>query len=569
MPMPIYVLAILALLPIASVGLLLLVLRWPASRAMPICYAVALVLALVVWRVDSVRVAAASVKGAIVAAEVLLIVFGAILLMNTLEQCGAMQRLRANFRGISPDRRVQAIIVAWLFGSFIEGSAGFGTPAALAVPLLVGLGFPPMAAVFCGMVIQSTPVSFGAAGTPILIGVNAGIGDSAEVAQYASSLGYVGADGWSRFLALIGTRVAAIHGCVGMLVPLIMVALMTRFFGPNRSLRDGLAIWPFALFSAAAMIVPYVAAAFFLGPEFPSLAGGLCGMTIVIAAARRGFLMPKDDDIWDFAPENEWNSEWTGTVAPHTDLELDRPIGTAQAWLPYLTVAVLLVLTRLRDLPLGAMVKQVDIAWPAIFGTEIGVQLTPLYTPGTIFVLVSLLTFAYFAVANSFTFSGYQRAWSRAGRTMLKAFPALLFAIMMVQVFLNSDGGTNDYPKMPIALATGAEQLVGSAWPLLAPMIGGIGAAVAGSNTVSNMMFSLFQFDVAQRIGANPVWIVALQAIGGAAGNTICVHNVVAASAVVGLTGREGTILRKTLLVFLYYALVPGLVFWLFAGWLH
>jgi len=113
---------------------------------------------------------------------------------------------------------------------------------------------------------------------------------------------------------------------------------------------------------------------------------------------------------------------------------------------------------------------------------------------------------------------------------------------------------------MPIALAEGVATLAKGAWPIFSPFIGGIGAAVAGSNTVSNMMFSLFQFDVGQRIRVDPTWVVALQAIGGAAGNTICVHNVVAASAVVGLLGKEGTIIRKTLLVFLYYALLPGAV---------
>jgi lactate permease len=111
---------------------------------------------------------------------------------------------------------------------------------------------------------------------------------------------------------------------------------------------------------------------------------------------------------------------------------------------------------------------------------------------------------------------------------------------------------------MPIALADGVAGLVGGAWPLFAPFIGGIGAAVAGSNTVSNMMFSLFQFDMGQRIAVDPMWVVALQAVGGAAGNMICVHNVVAASAVVGLLGKEGTVLRLTLLPFVYYALLPG-----------
>ena len=130
----------------------------------------------------------------------------------------------------------------------------------------------------------------------------------------------------------------------------------------------------------------------------------------------------------------------------------------------------------------------------------------------------------------------------------------------MVRVFLDSAGGAAGYDQMPIVLADGVAALVGGAWPIFAPFIGGIGAAVAGSNTVSNMMFSLFQFGMGERIGVDPTWVVALQAVGGAAGNMICVHNVVAASAVVGLLGREGTVIRMTVMPFVYYALLPGSV---------
>ena len=136
----------------------------------------------------------------------------------------------------------------------------------------------------------------------------------------------------------------------------------------------------------------------------------------------------------------------------------------------------------------------------------------------------------------------------------------------MVQVFINTSGGSAGYASMPIALAEAAAQLAGSGWPLVAPWVGGIGAAIAGSNTVSNMMFALFQFDVGLRLQVDPTWIVALQAVGGAAGNMICVHNVVAASAVVGLAGQEGTIIRKTLPVFMYYAATAGALAWLALG---
>ena len=158
-------LALLAFTPILVVGVLLVVLRWPASRAMPVAYLIVAGLAIGVWKVPGTQVLAASINGLIIAATLIYIIFGAILLLNTLQRSGAMRAIRAGFSDITPDRRIQVIIIAWLFGSFIEGSAGFGTPAAVAVPLMVGLGFPAMAAVVAGMIIQSTPVSFGAMGT--------------------------------------------------------------------------------------------------------------------------------------------------------------------------------------------------------------------------------------------------------------------------------------------------------------------------------------------------------------------------------------------------------------------
>ena len=546
------VLALFSLLPIATVGILLVGLRWPARRAMPACYLVAALLALFVWRTAPVQVAAASIKGVVVAAELLFIVFGAILLLNTLEESGALHAIRQSFRSITPDRRIQAIIVAWLFGSFIEGSAGFGTPAAVAVPLLVGLGFPPLAAVVCGMVIQSTPVSFGAAGTPILIGVNKGLTGDPTVLEYSQSHGYVS---WLEFLSAIGWRVALLHAIVGLLIPLAMVCLMTRFFGPRRSIRDGLAIWRFALLAAVAMTGPYLAAAWFLGPEFPSLMGGLVGLALVVTAAKRGWGTQPVDRAWDFAPRRDWEADWTGTIMPR-ELPPERRIGLLRAWSPYLLVAILLVLTRLSQLPFRDALSEVTLDWHNVLGTSITITSRPLYLPGSVFVAVALIT----ALLHRMNMQSVGVAWRRSLHTMAGASVALIFTVPMVQVFIQSDGGAGGYDKMPLELAKGVEWLVGEAWPLLAPTIGGIGAAVAGSNTMSNMMFSLFQFDVGQRIGANPLWVVALQAVGGAAGNTICVHNVVAASAVVGLLGREGLVIRKTWIVFVYYVALAGLL---------
>jgi lactate permease len=543
-------LAILSLLPIAAVAVFLVVLRWPASKAMPISYAVAVALALGVWQVSPAQVTAATINGLVTAASLVYIIFGAILLLNVLQESGALKTIRQGFTDITPDRRVQVIIVAWLFGSFIEGSAGFGTPAAVAVPLLVGLGFPGMAAVVAGMVIQSTPVSFGAVGTPILVGVSTGLADD-SVRSFAAANGFAE---WRDFLAFIGARVALLHAVAGTLIPLFVVSLMTRFFGRNRSFAEGLRIWRFALFAAFAMTVPYVLLANLLGPEFPSMFGGLIGLAIVIPAAKRGFLMPRDDDHWDFEPKARWDSEWTGTIQIHDVEHRHGRMSMALAWAPYVLVGVLLVLTRLRTLPVGAWLQAWTLQVSNLLGTTISASVQPLYLPGTIFIAVALVTFFLHRMEPA----GFRKAITGSSKVMIGASAALVFTVPMVQVFINSGGGAAGYERMPIVLAEAIATLAGSAWPFFAPLIGGLGAFVAGSNTVSNMMFALFQFGVAQRIAVDPTWIVALQAVGGAAGNIICVHNVVAASAVVGLTGREGVVIRKTLLPFAYYTLLVG-----------
>src|SRR5699024_6387737 len=118
---------------------------------------------------------------------------------------------------------------------------------------------------------------------------------------------------------------------------------------------------------------------------------------------------------------------------------------------------------------------------------------------------------------------------------MVSAAPALLLAVPMVQVFINSAAADGSMVSMPLELAHSAAALAGQAWPNVSPWVGGLGAFIAGSNTVSNMMFSYFQFSSAQQIGLtldSSAIVVALQAVGGAAGNMICVHNVVAAGAV-------------------------------------
>ncbi len=541
------VLAFLALLPILAVFGLIVLFRWPATKAMPVAYIITCLLAFVVWKVPFIQLAAASLDGLITATSILYIVLGAILLLNLQEKSGAILAIRGSMFLVSPDRRVQAIIIAFLFGSFIEASAGFGTPAAVAAPLLVAIGFPAMAAVMVALIIQSTCVSFGAIGTPILIGVNSGLSGQIEVSNYLNGLNM----GFAHYLKAVGSKVAIIHGITGTLIPLILVVMMTRFFGKRKSWTEGLSIFPFALFAGLCFTVPYMLTGIFLGPEFPSLFGSLLGLLIVIPLAKSGFLIPKK--TWDFPPENTWAKEWVG----HT-IEYERSgqpkMSILRAWLPYALVAILLLLSRLLS-PLKKILASVSFEWNDIFGTSIDTSFQVLYLPGFLFLVVVLATL--FIQKISLKQAG--QAVQQSFRTLLGPTIALGFAVPMVKVFINSSV-SDGLDKMPVVLASAAAALIGKGWTAFAAVIGAMGAFIAGSNTFSNMMFSLFQFATALKTGAVPGVIVALQAVGGAAGNMICVHNVVAASAVVGLLGREGLLIRKTLIPMIYYLLMAAII---------
>ena len=546
-----------AILPIVVTATLLVGFRWPASLAMPVAYLSVVLVAVFYWQVNPWQVAAASLNGITVTVSLLYIIFGAILLLNTMVESGGLSTIRRGFMEITPDRRVQAIIVAWLFGSFIEGSAGFGTPAAVCVPLLVGLGFPAKAAVICGMLIQCTPVSFGAVGTPILVGVKGGLGGTEAVSEYANSLGM---SDWVVLLPVIGHRVAILHAVIGSLVPLIMVSLLTRLFGENRSWREGVRLWKFAIFAGLAMTIPYVVISSprVLGPEFPSLLGALVGLALVIPAAKRGFLLPSDD-VWDFPSKESWEKSWQGKTEMHLE-DRSRALSLSRAWAPYGVIAVLLVMTRLPSLPFGDWLKGFQFPmdpeqWTGVFGTTVSIKsISFLYLPGTVFILSSVFAFRLHHMSGRSIIA----AFGRSGKMLVGASAALIFSVPMVQVFIHSDGGASGLDSMPNYLAGVVADITGSVWPAFASLIGGVGAFVAGSNTISNMMFSQFQFSVAQQIAVDPLWVVALQAVGGAAGNVICVHNVVSACAVVGFIGREGEVIRVTAMMFAYYIVMAA-----------
>jgi lactate permease len=226
------------------------------------------------------------------------------------------------------------------------------------------------------------------------------------------------------------------------------------------------------------------------------------------------------------------------------------------AWLPYLLLALLLVISRTVE-PLRIALQSVDLSVVDILG-ENGVSgsLEPLYLPGGLLVLVSLLA----CLLHGMRVADLGHAVRESGTTLLGAGFVLVFTVPMVRVMINSGVNANELVSMPIAMARGVAASMGDIYPLFAPSVGALGAFLAGSNTVSNLMFSQFQYETALLIGASGALLVAAQSVGAAAGNMVAIHNVVAASATVGLLGREGITLRKTIIPTIYYLLLAGLL---------
>ncbi len=538
-------LAVIATIPIALVAVLMVVLAWPAARAMPIGWLAAGIIAFLAWDMPLTWIAASSLEGLINAIDILLIVLGAILILQLMRRGGGMSVISDSMTRVSVDRRVQIILIAWLMGSFLEGAAGFGTPAAVAAPLLVGLGFPALIAVMVALLADTTSVTFGAVGVPIW----GGFAPLEAVVDLDPQVTF------RDYLLDISAYSGVLHFAVGTFVPLTIVVLTTKV--TSGSFRKGLEIWPLAIFGGLVFTIPQAIVAIFVGPELPSLLGALIALPIFIVAVSRGFLVPREP--WDLPARQDWPEEWRGGVEPGAGKEAPPHLSTWRAWFPYILVGLALLITRVPGLALAEVLQTWTVGWTQILGTDLGYEIEPLYNPGIVpFLLIALLI----PFMHRMDRKSVGRAWKDAFRMIRPAAVALFFTLAMVYVMMNS-GEAADIDSMLIVMAVAAANLAGAVWYLFAPMVGILGTFISGSNTVSNIMFGVFQLSTANQAGLHEVPVLSLQAVGGAAGNPICIHNVVAVLATVGLIGKEGIVIRRNLPVVLLYGLLAGLTAWL------
>ncbi len=538
--------ALVASIPILLVVVLMIAFNKPAKIALPIGWAVTLLIALFYWKQDTATALAWALDGFLEAIGTLVIILGAILIMNTLKHSGAVTAIQRVFNNVNPDRRIQAIIVGYVFAAFIEGAAGFGTPAALAAPLLIGLGFPPLCAAIVALIYNSVPVVFGAVGTPT----------NTAATIVAQSVTELGGDTEAYRMAL--TKFSAIsQAACGLFIVFIGVFVMCRLFGRNRSGRDAFAALPFALFTAVVFDVFYLIMAIFFGPEFPSLVGAILTLFVVILAAKKGFLCPKE--VWDFEPREQWDGSWLSKQEVKKDA--DNGMSAVLAWLPYVLIALILVGSRLNWFGLKTLLT--SDAFKVKISGLLGIEKVNWtwnwgWCPGIFpFILVCILTF----FLHQMPAEKVKEAFSDTFRQCLGAAIALFFGVSMVYIYRNTGMNARlSSESMLYAMAEALAHIFQRAFIIISPVIGVLGAFMSGSNTVSNTLFAGLQFQTATLVKMSPVLIVALQNIGGAAGNMICVNNVVAACATTGTMGNEGKIIKANIVPCLIYCVISILV---------
>lgn len=545
--------AIVAFLPILATLILMLVFNWPAKWCLLISWIMSSVLAFTMWDVEFIDIAANSILGVLSSLDVIIIIFGAILLMNTLKASGATAAINRGFMNINPDKRIQAVIIGFAFCSFIEAAAGFGTPAALAGPLMVSLGFPPMAAAVIALICDSVAVSFGAVGTPV--------NQSIAILNDPSYTTYM-ADPES-YNAAFGLWTAIPHAIFGTFLPLLVLMITTKCFGKEKSFKPALKAAPFAIFAGLSLTVPMLLLSMFLGHDFASLIASLISIGTTVIAAKKGFLCPKD--TWDFGNKEDWNPDWLSTqkVAPPKE----STMSLIKAWIPYLLIAAILVITRIPQLGIKALLNGTAGTLPLtgtfftidnILGRGISYTLKWAYLPGTFFIVVALITTLIHGMKKKEVATAFKDTFNQ----VVGAAIAIVFGLALVKVMSFDPDGAGEKLSMMAEMANGLASLVNEfTFIVISPFIGVLGSFVSGSNTVSNTLFTSLQYLTAETVGVSTVFAVAMQTVGGAIGNITCINNAVAASATLGISGKEGKLIKTNFPAMLIYTVAVIAVF--------
>ena len=517
------------LLAVLPIGILIYVMTkrksWPSHISLPFTAGLVYVLVLVRSRLDPNLVNATVVSGMLSALTPISIIWGAILLSQTMRRSGAERIIDEWLKEVSPNAVAQLMIVGWAFSFMIEGSSGFGTPAAIAAPLLVGLGFDALPVAILTLVMNSVPVTFGAVGTPMWFGFS----------QVQLSPSEILSVSWKS---------ALVNSVAALFVPIIAL----RFVVGWSQIRQNLV---YIYLSILSCVLPSMVLSRF-NYEFPSLIGGAVGVCLsALMAKRQVGLASNTNDELEIAP-------------------LSGRQERIRAFMPYLMLIAILVVTRVPFLPirewLNAEYPRLTLDWgslgtfsvstalvfklDSIFGTSSAWSYNSLFVPALIpFVIVVLLSMPLLKI----DFHAIKKVVADTTKRLSGPSITLVGALIMVQ--LMTLGGDQAQTKV---IGRQFAAVMGKSWPFFAPVLGALGSFFSGSATVSNLTFSDIQDSIARTLGFEGTSILALQSVGAAMGTIVSISNIVAVCSILGLVDQEGFILKRASIPLVIYGLVAG-----------
>ncbi|HZY79471.1 MAG TPA: lactate permease LctP family transporter [Cyclobacteriaceae bacterium] len=430
------------------------------------------------------------------------IIIGAVFLFNVTVKTGQFEIIKNFMASITPDRRLQALLIAFSFGSFLEGAAGFGAPVAISAAMLVGLGFNPLYAAGLCLIANTAPVAFGSVGTPIIIASR--VSDIPEMA--------------------ISQMVGRTLPILSLIVPFYLVVLMSGF-------KKTMEVFPAIIVSGLSFAFFQWLSSNFLGPMLPDVLAGLA--SIVCLGVLLRYWKPKS--IWRFSEEPPQTID---TKVRYTSGQI------LKAWSPFIIMTIFIIawgLQPVKDALNSLGIIKFDI--PGLNNAILKSDGTPLVikpfefnylsAPGTAVLIATIVSIPLLGMSYA---EGARTYWSTLKQ--LK-FPIITIATIVGFAFVANNSGMS--LTMAVALAG-----TGSLFPFFSPILGWLGVFLTGSDTSSNALFCKLQATSAETLGIDPVVTVSANASGGVTGKMISPQSIAIGTAAVGLVGKESDLFRFT-----------------------
>lgn len=498
---------ILALIPIIWLIVAMSILKMPGFKACFIAFVITFILAAAAWHLSIINTATAALEGICNALwPIIIVILAALFVYNLTLKTGAMEKIKAMLAGVSTDKRILMLLIAFGFGNFMEGMAGFGTAVAIPAGILVGLGFDPILSIVSCLIINSTPTAFGSVGVPTNTMAN-----------------ITGFDA-----VAISGNVAKIQLVVSFLLPFIAVIVI----GQGVKALKGLI--PMILIADISFLVPQYIVANVIGPDLANIIGAIiCMICIIIAAIK----LPRK-----IIPEFEVESSGNGLKG----LSMNEAL---VAWSPFILIFVFLLLTStivpfIHD-PLAAINSKISF-----YAGENPATLTFYWinTPGVLIILAGIIG----GLIQGAGFGEIIGIFCTTVKNNVKTIITIC-SVLAVAKIMGYSGMISDIANVLVAVA-------GDKFPLISPLIGTIGGFVTGSGTSTTALFGQLQVETANQIGANPIWLAAANLMGAGIGKMICPQSIAIGTAACNLSGVESKILGKTAVYTVLFAVIGGIV---------